>query len=268
MATTSTPTVCVTGATGFLASHVIHAALQAGFCAVHGTVRSLGNKVLLRPLLEGACSDFAPERLQLFEADLLQPGAAGAGFAKALEGCDCLIHTATPVIVPNSSALGDTALEAAFVKPAVDGTLQLLELALAAGVRAVVLTASTACMLGRPEFDEPSVPSVIGANKVSDLEVSARTCFGQRRSLFMFSRGVRTRVDQWMRRHKQWYRLAKTQQESATRAFCSRHGISLITLHPSLIMGVSGLLGILIYQYPLLSERRALRVDGYVAVLG
>ena len=200
--------VCVTGGTGFLGSHVCRALLDSDpSLAVRATVRDKSRHELVNPLLQ-ACAD-ARDRLQLFEADLLSP--AEGGFAEALQGCTCLVHTATPVDIPDSNTMSDAELEAAFCDPAVSGTESLLAVALAAGVKQVVLTASTACMLGREEFDEPRSPSVMSSDVTSSIE--------------------------WMRARKQWYRLAKTQQESAAREFCQRNKIGLITLHPSFIMG-------------------------------
>lgn len=198
--------VCVTGATGFLATHVVRAFVEHGD-TVHGTVRSLSNLNTLEPLRE-AVSDFSSSALQLFEADLTDP--TSSGFAEALRGCEVLVHTATPVVVDTSGLDDDQAMRA-FTDPAVAGTVALLRTAYAAGVKHCVLTASTGCMLGRAEFDEPRAPSRLSAEVSSDLE--------------------------WMTTHQQWYRLAKTQQESAAREFCASHGMGISSLHPSLILG-------------------------------
>ena len=199
-------TVCITGASGFLATHVVRAFIEHGH-TVHGTVRSVANSTTLAPLRE-AVAEFPSAALELFEADLTDPGSSG--FANALRGCEVLVHTATPVIV-DTSALDDDAAMRAFTDPAVAGTLALLSAAHAAGVKHCVLTASTGCMLGRPEFDEPRAPSTLSAEVSSDIE--------------------------WMTANKQWYRLAKTQQEAAAREFCSTHGMGISTIHPSLILG-------------------------------
>ena len=200
------PTVCVTGASGFLATHVVSTFLSHDF-RVRGTVRSLSNTATLSPLRE-ATSAHPASALTLFEADLTDP--AGPGFAEALAGCDVLVHTATPVVVDTTGMDDDAALHA-FTDPAVDGTVALLQTAHAAGVRHVVLTASTGCILGRPEYDEPRGPSELSGDVSSDVE--------------------------WMTEHKQWYRLAKTLQEIAAREFCAAHGMTISTLHPSLILG-------------------------------
>ena len=119
-------TVCVTGATGFLATHVVRAFVEHGD-TVHGTVRSLSNADTLEPLRE-AVSDFPSSALQLFEADLTDPSSSG--FAEALRGCEVLVHTATPVVVDTTGLDDDEAMRS-FTDPAVAGTVALLSTAYA-----------------------------------------------------------------------------------------------------------------------------------------
>ena len=80
-ADTSAP-VCVTGASGFLASELVKQLLERGY-TVHGTVRSLKNpdKVDHLKKLKGA-----DERLKLFEADLLKEES----FKEPVKGCSCV----------------------------------------------------------------------------------------------------------------------------------------------------------------------------------
>src|SRR5437868_5137209 len=88
-------TICVTGATGFVASHIIHALQVRGY-RVRGTVRDLEKAAklpdeyaaLLKP-------DFQASPLALFEADLSTPGS----FDEAFRGCACVVHTAASVAV-------------------------------------------------------------------------------------------------------------------------------------------------------------------------
>jgi nucleoside-diphosphate-sugar epimerase len=199
---------CVTGATGFLATHLIQQLLAAGHC-VRGTVRSLAANPEVLAALRGF--DGAAERLALFEADLLAP--ADGRFATALAGCEALLHTATPVIVPDADRLSPAELEAAYCSPAVDGTRTLLEVAAAADCAAVVLTASTACFLGHPRFDRADAAAVMTADGSTDSD------------------------EAYMRANGQWYRLAKTLQEGLARELAPRLGLALATIHPSLIVG-------------------------------
>lgn len=110
--------VLVTGASGFVAGHVI-AELRSHGYAVRGTAR--------RPV-DGLADVVA--------ADL----AKDDGWAAAVDGCDYVMHVASPI--PNERPKSDDEL----VRPAVDGTLRVLRAAADAGVRRVVLTSSIAAV--------------------------------------------------------------------------------------------------------------------------
>ena len=83
--------VLVTGATGFLASHIVRDLLAAGD-RVRGTVRSLANERAHAHLraLPGAA-----ERLELVEADLVVPGS----FAGSTDDVTHVAHTASPYVL-------------------------------------------------------------------------------------------------------------------------------------------------------------------------
>lgn len=82
--------VCVTGASGFLASWLIKRLLLSGY-QVTGTVRDPENAKKVAHLwrLEGA-----RERLVLVKGDLLEEGS----FDDAIMGCEGVFHTASPVL--------------------------------------------------------------------------------------------------------------------------------------------------------------------------
>lgn len=80
--------VCVTGATGYLAGHIVQRLLAAGH-TVHGTARHASSSSGTQHL---QAMPGAAEQLKLFTADLTQPGA----FDEAVAGCDVVIHTASP----------------------------------------------------------------------------------------------------------------------------------------------------------------------------
>lgn len=112
--------VLVTGASGFIAGHVI-AELRSHGYAVRGTAR--------RPV--DGLDD-------VVTADL----ASDDGWAAAVDGCDYVMHVASPL--PNYTPKSDDEL----VRPAVDGTLRVLRAAADAGVKRVVLTSSIAAVAG------------------------------------------------------------------------------------------------------------------------
>ncbi|MEO7029193.1 MAG: hopanoid-associated sugar epimerase [Acidobacteriaceae bacterium] len=112
----------LTGATGFVGSHVARLAVEQG-----ASIRCLA-----RPT-----SDLShlPKQATVIEGDLRKP----EGFASALRGCDALIHVAADyrLWVPDPAEM---------YKANVDGTRELLRLAREAGVPRVVYTSSVATM--------------------------------------------------------------------------------------------------------------------------
>lgn len=128
---------CVTGATGFIGGHLVERLMARGF-AVRGTVRDLesADTSVLRRL------PHARERLDLVEADLLEPGS----FDDAVVGCDTVFHVASPFVFTVTDPEQD------LVAPAVQGTLNVLNACRASPtVRRVVLTSSIAALVGRPD---------------------------------------------------------------------------------------------------------------------
>lgn len=134
------PPVCVTGASGFIASHVV-AQLLAGGYRVRGTVRNLGKTKDYEHLkkLPGAA-----ERLELVQGDLLTPGA----FDAAVAGTTHVMHTASPYVLDAKDPQRD------LVDPALEGTRNVLASCKQAGtVKRVVLTSSMAAITDEPEGD-------------------------------------------------------------------------------------------------------------------
>lgn len=132
-------TVLVTGASGFIAKHVVLQLLQSGY-HVRGSVRDLerGEEIrqAVRPHLDDAA--LADTGLEFVELDLERD----SGWADALTGIDALLHTASPfpMVQPDN--------EEEVIRPAVEGTLRALKAASAAGVDRVVLTSSSVAILG------------------------------------------------------------------------------------------------------------------------
>ena len=85
--------------------------------------------------------------VELHRADVLDAASLGAAFA----GCDGVIHTASPFWFPTAQhdAMDD------FIRPALDGTNNVLAAAYAAGVRNVVLTSSTGAVTPQRPSDFP-----------------------------------------------------------------------------------------------------------------
>jgi len=121
--------VLVTGASGYIASHLIKLLLENGF-KVRGSVRSVSNKAKYQFLY-----DLVPEKkdnLTLVEAELTNKES----WLKAVEGCQYVFHVASPI--PPSVPKDENDL----IIPAVEGTLNVLEAAVQKGVKKVVVTSS------------------------------------------------------------------------------------------------------------------------------
>lgn len=130
--------VCVTGANGFIAAHVVKQLLEGGH-TVRGTVRDPANAKSVSHLtsLPGAA-----ERLELFAADLNRPGS----FDAAMQTCDALMHIASPYVLTVKDAQRD------LVDPAVNGTLEALRAAAKVpSLKVVVLTSSMAAVTDSPD---------------------------------------------------------------------------------------------------------------------
>ena len=127
----STDLVLVTGASGFIATHIVQQVLEAGY-RVRGTVRSTTNEEKMKPLYQ--LSPEANDRLEFVEADLLDEKC----WPEALKDCTYVIHTASPF--PEVSPKHEDDL----IKPAVEGTISVIKAAQETGtVKRVVLTSSS-----------------------------------------------------------------------------------------------------------------------------
>lgn len=101
--------VLVTGAAGFIGSHVVQLLLSEGN-DVRATVRNLENALFLKSLSQNDRSS-----LELVEMDLLESESVH----NAVEGCDTIIHCAASLMVGVKDAQKDV------VEPSVTGTLNL-----------------------------------------------------------------------------------------------------------------------------------------------
>mmetsp|Transcript_36889 Transcript_36889/g.119974 ORF Transcript_36889/g.119974 Transcript_36889/m.119974 type:complete len:340 (-) Transcript_36889:52-1071(-) len=183
--------VCLTGASGFLGSWCAKLLLEQGFI-VHATVRSKEKAAYLKALP-------GSERLVIFDGvDLLTPGA----FDAAMASCDVCMHTASPFFFANGT-------EDALVKPAVEGTRNVLDACVRAGVHKVVLTSSTAAVY-------------VSYGTVADDHVWS--------SADWTSEGL-------VREKENWYCLSKTAAERVAWEVSRASSLDLCVLNPTLIFG-------------------------------
>ena len=136
MSSRQTDTVLVTGASGFIAGHIVEELLRHGY-TVRGTVRDVAQTDKVAHLSHLA--DELSGRLEFVAADL----DTDEGWAEAVAGCTTVLHTASPnpPSVPRD--------ENEVIRPAVEGTLRVLRAAAASDtVRRVVLTSSSLAISG------------------------------------------------------------------------------------------------------------------------
>ncbi|KAG0603077.1 hypothetical protein M758_10G064600 [Ceratodon purpureus] len=198
-------TVCVTGASGFIASWIVKMLLEKGY-NVRGTVR---NPEIAKHLLG---LPGASDRLQLLAADISTPGV----FDSIFEGCDGVFHTSTPTPGAYDSA---SMSEADYIETAVKGTLNVLESCakLKRPLKRLVLTSSMAAV----HFAKKLTPdSVIDETFFSDPDVI---------------RNIPT-----IGKDFKGYILSKTYAEKAAWDFVEKHkNLSMVAINPVMTIGPS-----------------------------
>ncbi|OAY76256.1 Cinnamoyl-CoA reductase 2 [Ananas comosus] len=182
--------VCVTGAGGFMASWVVKLLLNNGY-SVHGTLRDPSDESKNAHLKK---LEHASQNLQLFKADLLDYSS----LASAIAGCQGVFHVASPVPASKEEV----------VKPAVDGTLNVLKACAEAKVRRAVVVSSRAAVRVNPSWPKGKV---MDENCWSDKE--------------------------YCRNIEYWYALSKTLAESEALDFGEKNGLDVVTVCPCLVIG-------------------------------
>ncbi len=151
-------TVVVTGASGFIAKHIIVQLLEAGY-GVRGTVRAPEKIAQIRQSVSEMVDGSAFRRFSLFTCDLL----SDAGWAEVMLGASAVMHVAT--VVPAREP--KDRLEV--IRPAVEGTERVLRFAREAGIKRIVMTSSIAAIgygvkndKGTAHFSEDDWTSIEG----------------------------------------------------------------------------------------------------------
>ncbi|MCJ1277451.1 methylglyoxal reductase (NADPH-dependent) gre2 [Puttea exsequens] len=140
------PLILLTGASGFVAAHVLNSLLYHGY-AVRGTVRSEATAEKVRKthshLLNGDSSRLSFAIVQ----DVAQEGA----FDDAVKGVDGVIHTASPFVTTVEDNERD------LLNPAVKGTTQILHAVAkhAPQVKRITITSSFAAIVDKAKGNRP-----------------------------------------------------------------------------------------------------------------
>ena len=121
--------VLVTGASGFIAKHVIAELIRQGY-QVQATLRDLSREEETWRAIGNAGATAGD--VKFFPADLLDDD----GWAEAMQGCTYLQHVASPFPLKNPRDPDEV------IRPAREGAVRVLKAAKEAGVKRVVLTSS------------------------------------------------------------------------------------------------------------------------------
>ncbi|XP_074316553.1 phenylacetaldehyde reductase-like [Silene latifolia] len=191
--------VCVTGASGYIATWIVKLLLDRGY-VVHATVRSLDDPRKTEHLrgLDGA-----KERLHLFKANLLEEGSFDSNFVDG--SLWCIPHRFSLFSWKRRQTRTD------LIDPALKGTLNVLSsCAKAPSVKRVIFTSSTAAVMltGRPVSPE----TVIDETWFSTPE-HCKGFVGEE------------------------YVLSKTLAETAAWKFAKENGIDMVSINPALVIG-------------------------------
>lgn len=146
------PLLLITGINGYLGAWVTLKALESKKYRVRGTVRDSKNKEKLAPLKKAFGDLF--DQLELMSADLSDADS----LAKAVQGCKYVLHVASPY--PAASPKDEDEV----IKPAVEGTISILEACVGSTVKRVVTTSSCAAINdfsnGDADYDETHWPEI------------------------------------------------------------------------------------------------------------
>ncbi|GAA0148399.1 dehydratase [Lithospermum erythrorhizon] len=187
--------VCVTGASGFIGSWIVCFLLERGY-TVHGTVKNINDEEETKHL---EALEEAESRLRLFQIDLLDYDSIAA----ALRGTTGVFHLATPNTVDR---VDDP--ENMIVKPAVEGTKNVLTAAKELGVRRVVVTSSISAFKPNPSWP---ADRVIDEESWTDMD--------------------------YCRNNEIWYSLSKTMAEKLTWKFAKEKDLDVVVINPAIVIG-------------------------------
>ncbi|WP_238882938.1 aldehyde reductase [Clostridium sp. YIM B02551] len=184
--------VLVTGGSGFIAVHIILKLLSQGY-RVRTTLRTLSRQDEVKSMLaQGGVTDF--ENLEFIHTDL----TSDKNWMEAVTGATYVIHVASPTPATRPDD-GDE-----MVKMAVDGTLRVMKVAKAAGVKRVVLTSASGAVLAGHKSHPEIFTEEDWTNLSADIDA---------------------------------YQRSKTMAELAAWEFAKKENMELSAINPTAVMG-------------------------------
>ncbi|KAL1938025.1 hypothetical protein VTO73DRAFT_12036 [Trametes versicolor] len=203
-----TATVLVTGGNGFIGHWIVRTLLERGY-AVRGAVRSETKAQELADFV----SRIIPQAKVRFSTVVVPDIAEDGSFEEAVKGVEGIVHMASPLTAP--TRVGDPQ---AYIRPAVEGTLNILKSASRSDVKRVVVTSSIYAVVG---ITAP--PGTYTEEDWNDTAVKiVEEQGGEARSIFM-------------------YEASKTLAERAAWDFMETHksevSFDLCTLLPAWVFG-------------------------------
>ncbi|WCJ22858.1 NAD(P)-binding Rossmann-fold superfamily protein [Euphorbia peplus] len=192
--------VCVTGATGYVASWLIMSLLHRGY-SVHATIRPDPEKKRDMSFLTSLPR--ASTNLKIFHSDLNNPST----FEAPIQGCIGVFLVASPV--PTHFQNQD---DQVVIKRTIDGTLEILKLCLnSSTVKRVVYTSSTSAI----DFNEKSEDvEMMDESFWSDVEYIEK-----------------------LKSFASAYWVSKTLTEKKVLEFSEESGLDVVTVIPSYVVG-------------------------------
>jgi len=217
--------VAVTGASGYIGSHVVKNLIEAGY-TVRGTVRDASRGDKTSYVL--AMNDVGPGSVEIFEGDLLK--AHEGVFDEAFAGCAAVFHVAADI--GSDPSYGKRTPQHTFdmCMTATKGVLD--SVARAGTVKRVVYTSSTAAIMGLGE----------GGKDLSGYEYQDDDWAG--------SGPYETIEDRWTvtspksgKVHKLWtlerqaYAMGKVEAEQYAYSFADKHDFDVVSINPCHVLG-------------------------------
>jgi nucleoside-diphosphate-sugar epimerase len=159
-------TVLVTGGSGFIGGWCVIQLLQEGY-TVRTTVRDLSRESAVRAALRKVVDP--QDRLSFYAANL----SSDAGWDAATDGCDYVLHVASPLGVVEPKDPDE------LIKPAREGARRAVQAAIKAGVKRVVLTSSVAATSKPPSSGD----SVSDETVWTDVKQPGVSAYSQSKTL-------------------------------------------------------------------------------------